>query len=110
MMLPISGKRIAADAQDIAADDFLNLFVAITALNKNDSEQRPVGPGNTVVLIFSHGSIGTGSGPELFKYAAVCGIFSVKSQSVQSVTVVGAECVAKSYPTFWDEFERISVR
>lgn len=26
------------------------------------------------------------------------------------VTIMGAECVAKSYPTFWEEFERISVR
>ena len=27
-----------------------------------------------------------------------------------SVTVTGAECVAKSYPTFWDEFERLMER
>ena len=26
------------------------------------------------------------------------------------VTVTGGECVAKSYPAFWEEFERISVR
>ena len=28
----------------------------------------------------------------------------------EAVTVVGAECVAKSYPAFWDEFERIQVK
>lgn len=27
-----------------------------------------------------------------------------------SVTITGAECVAKSYPAFWDEIERIQVR
>lgn len=28
----------------------------------------------------------------------------------EAVTVVGAESVAKSYPAFWDEFERVGVR
>ena len=28
----------------------------------------------------------------------------------EAVTITGAECVAKSYPSFWEEFERISVR
>ena len=28
----------------------------------------------------------------------------------ETVTITGAECVAQSYPAFWEEFERISVR
>ena len=28
----------------------------------------------------------------------------------ESVTIVGAECVAKSYPAFWEEFERLMER
>jgi 3-phosphoshikimate 1-carboxyvinyltransferase len=28
----------------------------------------------------------------------------------EAVTITGAECVAKSYPAFWDDFERIQVK
>ena len=29
------------------------------------------------------------------------------TRCVKPVTITGAECVAKSYPDFWDEYERL---